>query len=56
MTIAMTVVAIKVPLKKVATANTKRISIISPHANPSNPSVILIALTILMVTKKVIIG
>ena len=56
MTIAMTVVAIKVPLKNVAIANTKRISIISQPANPSSPSVIFMALTILIVTKKVMMG
>lgn len=56
MMIPMTVVAIKVLLKKVITPKTKRIIVINPHANPSNPSVILIAWTILIVMKKVMIG
>ena len=53
---AMTVVAINVPLKNVITAKTNKMIIINHHANPSSPSVILIALTMLIVIKKVIIG
>ena len=56
MMIAMIVVAIYVPLKNVMTPNTKKIHDINPHANPSNPSVILIAFTIVMVEKNVMIG
>ena len=41
---------------KVITAMTDRTITIIPHASPSNPSVILIALTIAMVRKNVTIG
>ena len=43
-------------MKKVITHITNRITLISHPASPSNPSVIFIALTILMVIKKVRIG
>jgi hypothetical protein len=54
--IPIIVVAKYVPLKNVTIAKTKKIILISHPAKPSNPSVILIALTILMVKKKVIMG
>ena len=56
MVIPIIVVARYVPLKKVTIARTKRIILINPPANQSRPSVILIAFTMLIVTKKVRIG
>ena len=52
----MTAVAINVPLKNVMTPRTNNTIIINHHASPSSPSVILIAFTILIVKKKVMIG
>ena len=54
--IATRVVARYVWLKKVTTHNTKKIILTNQPANPSSPSVILMAFTILMVNINVIIG
>lgn len=54
--IQIIVVARYVQLKNVTIAKTKKIILISHQAKPSNPSVIFIALTILIVIKNVIIG